>query len=260
MTISVPVFSNRIMIILKSAREIDKIKVSCKIVAEVLEELKARVIAGIRTRDIDRLAEELIRKKGGIPAFKGYRGFPSTACISVNEEIVHGIPSGRMIEDGDIVSIDIGVIRDGYYGDAAITVPVGKISEDAEKLLRVTEESLYRAIDKAIPGNRVSDISCAVQDYVEYVGYSVVREYVGHGIGRSLHEDPPVPNYGERGKGPRLKNGMVLAIEPMVNAGTYELNVLANGWTAVTKDKSLSAHFEHTVAITGDSPLILTML
>lgn len=248
------------MIILKSAREIEKIKVSCRIVAEVLEEIKTKVIAGIRTRDIDRLAEELIRKKGGIPAFKGYRGFPNTACISVNDEIVHGIPSGRMIEEGDIVSIDIGVIRDGYYGDAALSVPVGKLSEDADRLLRITEESLYKAIDKARPGNRVSDISCAVQDFVENAGYSVVREYVGHGIGRSLHEDPPVPNYGERGKGPRLKNGMVLAIEPMVNAGLSDLNVLDNGWTAVTKDKSLSAHFEHTVAITGDSPLILTML
>lgn len=248
------------MIIIKSSREIDKIRVSGKIVAEVLEDLKKRVSPGIRTKDLDRLAEELIKKRGGIPAFKGYRGFPSTACISVNDEIVHGLPSERVLEEGDIVKIDIGVIRDGYYGDAAISMPVGEITEEAKRLLAVTEESLYKAIDKAVAGNRVSDISCAVQNFVEAAGYSVVREYVGHGIGRSLHEDPPVPNYGDAGKGPRLKSGMVLAIEPMVNTGSGDLFVLDNGWTAVTKDKSLSAHFEHTVAINDDSPLILTVL
>lgn len=248
------------MIIIKSSREIDKIRVSGKIVAEVLEDLKKKVSPGIRTKDLDRLAEELIKKKGGIPAFKGYRGFPSTACISVNDEIVHGLPSERVLEEGDIVKIDIGVIRDGYYGDAAISMPVGEITEEAKRLLAVTEESLYKAIDKAVAGNRVSDISCAVQNFVEAAGYSVVREYVGHGIGRSLHEDPPVPNYGDAGKGPRLKSGMVLAIEPMVNTGSGDLFVLDNGWTAVTKDKSLSAHFEHTVAINDDSPFILTVL
>lgn len=248
------------MIIIKSSREIDKIRVSGKIVAEVLEDLKKKVAPGIRTKDLDRLAEDLIKKKGGIPAFKGYRGFPSTACISVNDEIVHGVPSERVLEEGDIVKIDIGVIREGYYGDAAISIPVGEITEEAKRLLAVTEESLYRAIDKAVTGNRVSDISCAVQNFVEAAGYSVVREYVGHGIGRSLHEDPPVPNYGNTGKGPRLKSGMVLAIEPMVNTGSRDLFVLDNGWTAVTKDRSLSAHFEHTVAINDDSPLILTVL
>lgn len=248
------------MIIIKSSREIDKIRVSGKIVAEVLEDLKKKVAPGIRTKDLDRLAEDLIKKKGGIPAFKGYRGFPSTACISVNDEIVHGVPSERVLEEGDIVKIDIGVIRDGYYGDAAISIPVGEITEEAKRLLAVTEESLYKAIDKAVTGNRVSDISCAVQNFVEAAGYSVVREYVGHGIGRSLHEDPPVPNYGNTGKGPRLKSGMVLAIEPMVNTGSRDLFVLDNGWTAVTKDRSLSAHFEHTVAINDDSPLILTVL
>ncbi len=248
------------MIILKSSREIEKIRVSGGIVAEVLEEVKKKVTPGVRSKDIDRMAEELIRKKGGIPAFKGYRGYPSTACISVNDEIVHGIPSERIFKEGDIVSIDIGVIKDGYYGDAAITVPVGEISGEARRLLEVTEESLYKGIEKAVPGNRVSDISCAVQNFVESAGYSVVREYVGHGIGRSLHEDPPVPNFGETGKGPRIKCGMVLAIEPMVNAGKSDLHVLDNGWTAVTRDKSLSAHFEHTVAITEYGHLILTVL
>lgn len=248
------------MIILKSSREIEKIKASGKIVAEVLEELKKKVTRGVRSREIDRAAEELIKKKGGIPAFKGYRGYPSTACISVNNEIVHGIPSDRVFEEGDIVSIDIGVIKDGYYGDAAVTVPVGEINGEVKRLLEVTEASLYKGIEKAVPGNRVSDISCAVQEFVESAGYSVVREYVGHGIGRSLHEDPPVPNFGERDKGPRLKSGMVLAIEPMVNAGMSDLVVLDNGWTAVTKDKSLSAHFEHTVAITEYGYLILTVL
>ncbi|MDD5434728.1 MAG: type I methionyl aminopeptidase [Nitrospira sp.] len=248
------------MIILKSSREIEKIKVSGRIVAEVLEELKKKVKHGVRSKEIDRAAEELIKKRGGIPAFKGYRGYPGTACISVNDEIVHGIPSERVFEEGDIVSIDIGVIKDGYYGDAAVTVPVGEIKGEVKRLLEVTEESLYKGIEKAVPGNRVSDISCAVQEFVESAGYSVVREYVGHGIGRSLHEDPPVPNFGERGKGPRLKSGMVLAIEPMVNAGRSDLVVLDNGWTAVTKDKSLSAHFEHTVAITEYGHLILTVL
>ena len=178
----------------------------------------------------------------------------------MNEEIVHGIPSGRCLKDGDIVSIDLGVLLDGYYGDAAITVAVNKIDNETRKLLEVTEKSLYKAIDIAMTGNRVSDISCTIQDYVEGAGYSVVREFVGHGIGRSLHEDPPVPNFGERGKGPRLKAGMVLAIEPMVNAGGSDLLILDNGWTAVTKEGRRSAHFEHTVAITEDGPLILSML
>ena len=209
---------------------------------------------------MDRIAEEFILKNGGVPAFKGYKGYPSASCISVNEEIVHGIPSYKDLKDGDIVSIDIGVLLDGYYGDAAITVPVNEIDSESRRLLDVTEQSLYKALDFARPGCRVSDISCTIQDYVEGAGYSVVREFVGHGIGSSLHEDPPVPNYGERGKGPRLKAGMVLAIEPMVNAGGSELVVLDNGWTAVTKDRKRSAHFEHTVAITEDGHEILSML
>nr|AKQ04111.1 methionine aminopeptidase, methionyl aminopeptidase [uncultured Nitrospirae bacterium Rifle_16ft_4_minimus_39958] len=248
------------MIIIKSRKEIEKIRASCIIVTGALEELKQKVRSGITTRELDRIAEEFILKNGGVPAFKGYKGYPSASCISVNEEIVHGIPSYRDLKDGDIVSIDIGVLLDGYYGDAAITVPVNEIDSESRRLLDVTEKSLYKALDFARPGCRVSDISCTIQDYVESAGYSVVREFVGHGIGSSLHEDPPVPNYGERGKGPRLKAGMVLAIEPMVNAGGSDLVVLDNGWTAVTKDRKRSAHFEHTVAITEDGHEILSML
>ena len=248
------------MIIIKSRKEIEKIRASCIIVTGALEELKKKVRSGITTRELDMIAEEFILKNGGVPAFKGYKGYPSASCISVNEEIVHGIPSYRNLKDGDIVSIDIGVLLDGYYGDAAITVPVNEIDSESRRLLDVTEKSLYKSLDFARPGCRVSDISCTIQDYVESAGYSVVREFVGHGIGSSLHEDPPVPNYGERGKGPRLKAGMVLAIEPMVNAGGSDLVVLDNGWTAVTKDRKRSAHFEHTVAITEDGHEILSML
>lgn len=248
------------MIILKSSREMEKIRAAGAVVAEALEELKKRVYPGITTRELDRRAEEFLIKKGGIPAFKGYKGYPDTICISVNEEVVHGIPSERKLAEGDIVSIDIGVLLDGYYGDAAITLPVGRISSQAKHLLEVTEASLYKAIDVSVIGKRVSDISNTIQCYVEGAGYSVVRDFVGHGIGRSLHEEPPVPNYGEPGKGQRLKAGMVLAIEPMVNMGGHELIILENGWTTVTKDGSLSAHFEHTVAITENGPLILTML
>jgi len=248
------------MIIIKSRKEIEKIRASCMIVAGALEELKKKVRSGVTTRELDKIAEDYIVKNGGIPAFKGYKGFPSAACISVNEEIVHGIPSYRNLKDGDVVSIDIGVLLDGYYGDAAITVPVNDIDSESRRLLEVTEKSLYKALEIAKAGNRVSDISCTIQDYVEKEGYSVVRDFVGHGIGSSLHEDPPVPNYGVRGKGPRLKAGMVLAIEPMVNAGGSDIIILDNGWTAVTRDKSRSAHFEHTVAITGDGHEILSML
>src|SRR3989337_1840868 len=232
------------MIILKSSQEIERIRTAGAVVAGALEELKKRIYPGITTRELDKRAEEFLIKKGGTPAFKGYKGYPDTICISINEEVVHGIPSERKLTEGDIVSIDIGVLLDGYYGDAAITLPVGRISSQAKHLLEVTEASLYKAIE------------C----YVEGAGYSVVRDFVGHGIGRSLHEEPPVPNYGEPGKGPRLKAGMVLAIEPMVNMGGHELIILENGWTTVTKDGSLSAHFEHTVVITEKGPLILTML
>ena len=248
------------MIILKSPREIEKIRASGRIVAGAIEELRIRICSGIITKELDKIAEEFITKLGGTPAFKGYRGYPNTLCVSVNEEIVHGIPSDRMLEEGDIVGIDLGVLLDGYFADAAVTVPVGEISKEAKRLIEVTEASLYKAIDSAVPGKRVSDISYTIQSYAENAGYSVVREFVGHGIGRGLHEDPPVPNFGEPGKGPALKEGMVLAIEPMVNAGGSDLLVLDNGWTAVTRDRSLSAHFEHTVAVTRNGPLILTVL
>lgn len=248
------------MIILKSPREIEKIRRAGGIVAGTVEELKKRICPGITTEELDRIAEEFIINKGGAPAFKGYRGYPNTTCISVNEEIVHGIPSERILKEGDIVSIDLGVRIDGYYGDAAVTLPVGNVSVSAKRLLETTKASLYKAIDMAVIGKRVSDISNTIQSFVEVAGYSVVREFVGHGIGRSLHEDPPVPNFGDPGKGARLKAGMVLAIEPMVNMGGSDLIVLENGWTAVTKDRSLSAHFEHTVAITENGPLILTVL
>lgn len=248
------------MIILKSPQEIAKIRAAGRIVAGAIEELKTRVRPGIKTKELDRIAEEFIHKKGGIPAFKGYRGYPNTLCISVNEEIIHGIPSERVLEEGDIAGIDLGVLLDGYYGDAAVTLPAGPISSQAKRLMETTEAALYKAIDAAVIGNRVSDIAHAIQSYVEGAGYSVVREFVGHGIGRSLHEDPPVPNFGEPGQGPQLREGMVLAIEPMVNAGRSELFVRENGWTAVTKDRSLSAHFEHTVAVTKNGPLILTVL
>ena len=248
------------MIILKSPQEIAKIRAAGRIVAGAIEELKTRVRPGIKTKELDRIAEEFIQKRGGIPAFKGYRGYPNTLCISVNEEIIHGIPSDRVLEEGDIAGIDLGVLLDGYYGDAAVTLPAGTISSQAKRLMETTEAALYRAIDAAVIGNRVSDIAHTIQSYVEDAGYSVVREFVGHGIGRSLHEDPPVPNFGEPGQGPQLREGMVLAIEPMVNAGGKDLFVRENGWTAVTKDRSLSAHFEHTVAVTRNGPLILTVL
>jgi len=248
------------MIILKSPQEIAKIRAAGRIVAGAIEELKTRVRPGIKTKELDRIAEEFIHKRGGIPAFKGYRGYPNTLCISVNEEIVHGIPSDRVLEEGDIAGIDLGVLLDGYYGDAAVTLPAGTISSQAKRLMETTEAALYRAIDATVIGNRVSDIAHTIQSYVEDAGYSVVREFVGHGIGRSLHEDPPVPNFGEPGQGPQLREGMVLAIEPMVNAGGKDLFVRENGWTAVTKDRSLSAHFEHTVAVTRNGPLILTVL
>ena len=248
------------MIILKSPQEIAKIRAAGRIVAGAIEELKTRVRPGIKTKELGRIAEEFIQKRGGIPAFKGYRGYPNTLCISVNEEIIHGIPSDRVLEEGDIAGIDLGVLLDGYYGDAAVTLPAGSISSQAKRLMETTEAALYRAIDAAVIGNRVSDIAHTIQSYVEDAGYSVVREFVGHGIGRSLHEDPPVPNFGEPGQGPQLREGMVLAIEPMVNAGGKDLFVRENGWTAVTKDRSLSAHFEHTVAVTRNGPLILTVL
>ena len=230
-----------------------------RLVGQVLTALAAVVAPGVTTADLDAIAEGLIVDAGAIPAFKGYHGYPATICASVNDEVIHGIPSGkRVLEAGDVVSIDVGAALGGYYGDSAVTLPVGLVSEEAARLLRVTDESLYKAIDTVKPGGRVSDIGHAVQKHVEAHGFSVVREFVGHGIGQAMHEEPQVPNYGEPGRGPRLAEGMVLAIEPMVNAGKAAVRVLSDGWTAITRDRSLSAHFEHTVAVTADGPWILT--
>ena len=248
------------MIILKSRHEIEKMKISNRIVVEVLEEIKKKIRVGVTTIELDRLAESVILKKGGTPAFKGYRGYPNSLCISINEQVVHGIPSNRRLKDGDLVSIDLGVYHDGYYGDAAITVGAGEITSEAKRLLDATQKALYVGIEKARAGNHLSDISNAVQMYVEREGFSVVRAFVGHGIGTSLHEEPQVPNFGEAGKGPLLKNGMVLAIEPMVNAGVSDVEVLEDDWTVVTADGSLSAHFEHTVAVTDNGVEILTKI
>jgi methionyl aminopeptidase len=249
------------MVNLKSDREIELMRAAGKTTATILDALCRMVKPGVSTWEIDQVAEKMCAEAGVIPAFKGYHGFAGCVCISVNEEVVHGIPSKkRILKDGDIVGLDFGVIQEGWFGDTARTVPVGKIAPAAEKLLKVTQESLMRGIAAAIPGNRVFDIGHAVQSYVEEFGYSVVREFVGHGIGRALHEDPQVPNYGPKGKGMVLKAGMVIAIEPMINAGKADVRVLSDGWTAVTTDKSLSAHFEHTVAITENGPVILTSL
>ena len=247
------------MIVCRSAAELEKMRAAGRLVADVLTELGALVAPGVTTAALDAVAEERIRAAGAIPAFKGYHGYPATICASINDEVIHGIPSGRRIlNEGDIVSIDVGASLDGYYGDHAVTVAVGPVSEEAAMLLRVTEESLYKAIERVRVGGRISDIGHAVQQHVEAYGLSVVREFVGHGIGQRMHEEPQVPNYGEPGRGPRLAEGMVLAIEPMVNAGKPAVKVLGDGWTAVTRDSSLSAHFEHTVAVTADGPWILT--
>lgn len=247
-----------IMINLKSQQEIAKMEVANRIVAEVLQEVKKHIQAGIETIELDELAEEICRKHKVKPAFKGYRGFPKSLCVSINDEIVHGIPSHRRLQNGDLVSMDFGVCYDGYYGDSAITVPVGTISPEAEKLLKVTEKSLYAGIAQARVGNRLTDISHAVQTMAEENGFSVIRDFVGHGIGRNLHEDPQIPNYGPPGQGPKLQAGMTIAIEPMVSAGSWEVKLLDDGWTAVTKDGSLSAHFEHTIAVTDKGALILS--
>lgn len=231
-----------------------------RIVAEALAELRKLVEPGITTLELDRFAEAYLLKRGAKPAFKGYRGYPYTLCASVNETVVHGLPSRRRLQEGDIVGLDLGAIVDGYYGDAAITVPVGKISEEARRLITVTEECLRRAIARIRAGKRLSDVSYAVQEYAEACGYSVVRAFVGHGIGRSLHEEPQVPNFGPPGRGPLLKPGMTIAIEPMVNIGLPDILILKDNWTAVTKDGSLSAHFEHTVVVTEEGMEVLTSL
>jgi len=247
-------------IILKSPQEIERMRRSNRIVAEILEEIKFVAKPGVTTRELDERAEELLAQRKARSAFKGYNGYPAVLCTSVNEEVVHGIPSERVLREGDILSLDFGAIYEDYYGDAAITLAIGRISADAEQLMRVAEESLYLAIDRARPGNRLLDISAAVQGHVESHGFSVVRDFVGHGIGQHLHEKPQIPNFGEAGRGVRLKPGMTLAIEPMINAGGHEVMVLKDGWTAVTKDRSLSAHFEHCVAVTENGPYILSKL
>jgi len=249
------------VIILKSPEELKKMRKSCQIVAKVLKELKTYIKEGLTTKQIEQFVENLIIKMGGIPAFKGYRGYPASVCISINEQVVHGIPSEKVfIKEGDLVSVDVGVLCEHFYGDAAYTYPIGKISKEAEKLLKITEEALYKGIAEAMEGKRIGDISHAIQMHVENNGFSVVRAFVGHGIGRSLHEEPQIPNFGTKGIGPMLKKGMTLAIEPMVNTGKHDVKILSDGWTAVTKDGSLSAHFEHTIAITEGEPEILTKL
>ncbi len=248
------------MIVCKSREEIAKLRMSGRIVHEVLEETRERVHPGVTTLELDRFVEKRLAELGAVPASKGYHGYPRTLCTSVNEEIVHGIPSNRRLREGDIIGLDLGIILDGFYGDAAITVAVGEISPLAAKLLRVTEEALMRGIQAARAGNRIGDISAAVESHVEANGFSVVREFVGHGIGRQYHEEPQVPNFGVAGRGPVLKEGMVFTIEPMVNAGESGSRVLDDQWTAVTLDGAYSAHFEHTIAVTAEEAEILTAL
>lgn len=247
------------MIVCRSAAEIERLARVNALVAEVLAELKAMIAPGVSTAEVDAVAERRLRQAGAVPAFKGYHGYPATICASVNDQVVHGIPSDRPLVEGDIVSVDLGARLDGFYGDSAVTVPVGQVSREAARLLEVTRASLYEALAAVKPGGRLSDIGAAVQRRVEAEGFSVVREFVGHGIGSELHEEPQIPNYGTPGRGPRLAEGMVLAIEPMVNMGKAAVKVLGDGWTAVTKDGSLSAHFEHTVVVTAEGCRILTL-
>jgi methionyl aminopeptidase len=246
------------VIVCKSPAELERMRAANALVGDVLAHLATMVAPGVTTWDLDVEAEKLVRAAGADPAFKGYRGYPCTLCASVNEQVVHGIPAQRALVEGDIISLDMGVKLNGFYGDSAVTVPVGRVSPEAAKLLRVTRESLEKGIEQVRLGGRVSDIGHAIQAHVEANGFSVVREFVGHGIGASLHEEPQIANYGEPGRGPRLAEGMTLAIEPMVNMGRPAVKVLGDGWTAVTKDGSLSAHFEHTVAVTRDGPLVMT--
>ena len=248
------------MIILRSDEEIGQIRKAGLIVASVLDKLKMRAKPGIETGELDRIALEEILRRRGFPAFKDYKGYPANICVSINEAVVHGIPSARRLKDGDIVSMDVGVKSGNFFADGAITVGVGAVSDTARRLMKVTEESLYRGIENARPGRRLSDISANVQKFVEANGFSVVRSFVGHGIGEKIHEEPEIPNFGPPGKGPRLEIGMILAIEPMVNEGSHEVEILDDGWTAVTKDGKLSAHFEHTIAVRNGVAEILTAL
>lgn len=246
------------MIILKTKQEIEQLRICNQTVASVLKELKQAIEPGITTRELNDIAEKSIKAQGAIPAFKGYRGFPASLCTSINEQIVHGIPDGRELKEGDIISLDLGAKLNGFYGDAAMTFPVEKVGNKAKELLKVTEEALYKGIEQARVGNRLSDISQSIQAWVESHGFSVVRDFVGHGIGRSLHEEPQIPNFGTPVPNPRLQEGMVLALEPMVNEGSYGIKTLPDGWTAVTADGRLSAHFEHSIAISNDGPIILS--
>lgn len=246
------------MITLKSPDEIEKMRSANQIVVRVLKTLKGKMVPGTATLELDQIAESMIREAGGKPAFKGYRGFQHTLCVSINEEVVHGIPSKRVLKTGDVVSIDCGVFLNGFYGDHAWSFPVGAVSPAAKKLLETGEVSLNKAIDQMVVGNRLQDISVAVQEYVEAQGFSVVRDFVGHGIGTELHEEPQLPNFGIKGRGLRIKEGLVLACEPMINAGTYEVETLKDGWTVVTLDRQLSVHFEHSVAVTGKGPDVLS--
>lgn len=247
------------MIVRRSAAELEKMHRANMLVVQVLDELSESLEPGLTTADLDRMAERSIRQAGAEPAFKGYRGFPATLCVSINDEVVHGIPSPKKtVREGDLVSLDLGAVVEGFYGDGATTVPVGEISESLKKLIEVTETALYKGIEAMKVGSRVSDIGHAVQSYVEGEGFSVVRDFVGHGIGTALHEDPQVPNYGDPGKGPRLLAGMALAIEPMVNVGAHFVKTLSDNWTVVTMDGSLSAHFERSVAVTDEGPWVLS--
>jgi methionyl aminopeptidase len=248
------------MIVLKSPHEICIMREANLIVAEVLQTLKEKALPGVTTAELDRIAEHTASKHKASCAFKGYRGYPHALCASRNEVIVHGMPSSEELCEGDILSLDFGVLYKGFYGDSAVTFPIGKVSREAKALIQITEECLYKAIDQMREGKRLSDLSSSIQQHAEFHGFSVVRDFVGHGIGRQLHEDPQVPNYGKQGNGVRLKPGMVLAVEPMVNAGDWRISVLEDGWTAITRDRRLSAHFEHSVAITEDGPWILSAL
>lgn len=246
------------MILIKSKDEIGRIAEACRIVTKTMDVLKGKVKAGITTKELEKTAEEMILSMGATPAFKGYRGYPASICTSLNEQVVHGIPSGVRLREGDILSIDLGVFYKGVFGDAAVTLAVGNVSELAIRLLSVTEDALYVGIEMAREGNRVSDISSAIQNLVESNGFSVIRTFTGHGVGKFLHEEPQIPNFGPPGKGPRLRSGMTLALEPMVSTGSYEVNILNDGWTAVTRDGSLSAHFEHTILVTEKEAVVLT--
>lgn len=246
------------MIAFKSAAELEAMRQSSRIVATVLAELEPLIRPGIRTRDLDLYAEKRTRELGAVPAFKGYRGYPASVCVSVNEEIIHGIPSGRLLQDGDIVSLDFGVLFEGFYSDSALTAPVGRVSPEALKLIETAERSFFKGLERMKDGARLSDVSAAIQEYVESQGFSVIRQFVGHGIGRALHEEPQVPNFGVPGRGPKIRPGLTVAIEPMIAAGGPEVEILEDGWTAVTRDRRLAAHYEHTVAMTENGPEILS--